>query len=149
MLVDLLTFFAHTYRDVFGISAGPPLHDPLAVAAVLGDDEVEFYDYDPRPATPLPPGPAAVDADPEQGGARRHRPSERYALRVVTEGSHAQALAGEAQTGRTLATLLPAGEPGVRIPRGLDIPTFWHQLERCVARADAANAAAGFVLSRH
>lgn len=37
MLHDLLTYFAETYARVFGISAGPPLHDPLAVAAMLPD----------------------------------------------------------------------------------------------------------------
>ncbi len=34
MCVDLLTFFAGTYRSVFGFSA-PPVHDPVAVALVL------------------------------------------------------------------------------------------------------------------
>ncbi len=32
--VDLLKFFAHTYRDVFGMP-DPPLHDPVAVACVI------------------------------------------------------------------------------------------------------------------
>jgi purine nucleosidase len=31
---DLMTFFAATYRDVFGFGA-PPLHDPVAVARVI------------------------------------------------------------------------------------------------------------------
>lgn len=35
MLHDLLTFFAYTYAEVFNITEGPPLHDPLAVAAIL------------------------------------------------------------------------------------------------------------------
>ena len=35
MLHDLMTFFAATYASVFNITEGPPLHDPLAVAAVL------------------------------------------------------------------------------------------------------------------
>jgi purine nucleosidase/pyrimidine-specific ribonucleoside hydrolase len=30
----LLTFFAGTYREVFGFEA-PPVHDPVAVAAVI------------------------------------------------------------------------------------------------------------------
>lgn len=42
MLVELLTFFRDTYAKVFGITAGPPLHDPLAVAAVLPTDEVQW-----------------------------------------------------------------------------------------------------------
>jgi len=35
--VDLLEFFAHTYRDVFGMP-DPPLHDPIAVACVIDPD---------------------------------------------------------------------------------------------------------------
>ena len=33
-VVDLLQFFAHTYRDVFGMP-NPPVHDPVAVALVI------------------------------------------------------------------------------------------------------------------
>ncbi|KAJ9637275.1 Uridine nucleosidase 1 [Coniosporium tulheliwenetii] len=32
---DILTFFGETYDREFGLSAGPPLHDPLAVAAAV------------------------------------------------------------------------------------------------------------------
>lgn len=32
---DLLSFFAATYRTVFGFHDGPPLHDPLAVLFVI------------------------------------------------------------------------------------------------------------------
>jgi len=48
MLVELLTFFAKTYVEVFGITEGPPLHDPLAVAVVLDGIvgvEIPFYDF--------------------------------------------------------------------------------------------------------
>ena len=31
-LSTLLSFFAHTYRDVFGFTDGPPLHDALTIA---------------------------------------------------------------------------------------------------------------------
>lgn len=37
MFNELLMFFAHTYAEVFGLTEGPPLHDALAVAAVLAD----------------------------------------------------------------------------------------------------------------
>ncbi|KAI1493163.1 Inosine/uridine-preferring nucleoside hydrolase domain-containing protein [Biscogniauxia mediterranea] len=126
MLVELLNFFAATYRDVFGITAGPPLHDPLAVAAVLTgtEHEIPFYDYDP------------AAAGPEQQPQR-----ERFAVKVVTEGTLAEALDG-AQTGRTVATRLPPGSEGVRIPRGLDIAAFWRVVEECCERADEANAKA-------
>ena len=94
MLVELLMFFAKTYADVFGITEGPPLHDPLAVAVVLdgvGGEEIPFYDF--------------------KGDSGKR---ERYKVQVVTEGSHDDASKG-AQTGRTIATLLPEGEEGVKV----------------------------------
>ena len=35
LFAEILTFFTQTYASIFGISAGPPVHDLLAVAAVL------------------------------------------------------------------------------------------------------------------
>ncbi|KAI0974543.1 inosine-uridine preferring nucleoside hydrolase-domain-containing protein [Xylaria arbuscula] len=123
MLVELLMFFAETYRDVFGLVEGPPLHDPLAVAAVLTGTrhEIPFYDFDP--------------ANPK-GPAQR----ERFEVRVVTEGSLIDATEKGTQTGRTIVRLLPPSEEGVRIPRGLDIALFWKIIEECVQRADEVNA---------
>ncbi|KAK3988050.1 hypothetical protein QBC44DRAFT_351364 [Cladorrhinum sp. PSN332] len=129
MLVELLMFFAKTYSDVFGITEGPPLHDPLAVAVILsgigGEDEIQFYDFDPT-ATP---------------DLRNPLVRERYEVTVVTEGTYEEAHAG-ARTGQIIVRLLPPGEEGVRIPRGLDMPKFWKVLEECISRADEANAAA-------
>ncbi|PHH81406.1 hypothetical protein CDD83_3586 [Cordyceps sp. RAO-2017] len=122
MLVELLYFFAKTYSDVFGITAGPPLHDPIAVAAVLigTPDEIPFAEW-----------------DADRSAAPRH--AERFDVAVVTDGSFEEARSGEKQTGRTLATALPPGRPGVRIPRSLDVARFWQVVEECVQRADAAN----------
>lgn len=123
MLVELLVYFANTYATVFGITAGPPLHDPLAVAAILdgiAGVEIPFYDF--------------VTKEGVEGK------KERYAVHVVTEGSHDDALKG-AETGRTIATLLGDGEEGIRIPRGLDVPRFWKVLEECLERADEVNKA--------
>lgn len=128
MLVELLTFFAKTYRDVFGITAGPPLHDPLAVAAILSDTEWEIPFYDALPS----------NGKTEESKGRK----ERYDVHVVTEGTHEEAKAG-AETGRTIAKLLPEGQAGVRIPRGLDIDMFWQAIEDCVEKADAENAKRG------
>jgi uridine nucleosidase len=49
MFNELLMFFAHSYAEVFGLIDGPPLHDPLAVAAILSHHpdpniQVEFDD---------------------------------------------------------------------------------------------------------
>ncbi|KAI1127697.1 inosine-uridine preferring nucleoside hydrolase-domain-containing protein [Nemania abortiva] len=127
MLIELLMFFAETYRtrfsDYFGIVEGPPLHDPLAVAAILTGTtyEIPFYDFDPvNPEVP----------------ARR----ERFEVRVVTEGTLEDARDKGTQTGRTLVRLLKASEDGVRIPRGVDIELFWKVIEECCQRADEANA---------
>jgi uridine nucleosidase len=125
MLVELLTFFANTYAEVFGITEGPPLHDPLAVAVILdgiSGVEIPFYDFDVR------------------GGVDGRR--ERYEVHVVTEGSHEEAKAG-AETGRTVVRILPEGEEGVKIPRGLDVAQFWQVLENSLERADEVNAAKG------
>lgn len=35
MMYDLMSFFADTYRTKFGFTSGPPVHDVLAIAAVL------------------------------------------------------------------------------------------------------------------
>ncbi|KAK7416029.1 Uridine nucleosidase 1 [Neonectria punicea] len=125
MLVELLYFFAKTYADTFGITAGPPLHDPLAVAAVLigTEGEIPFFEWD-----------AVRSEAPEF--------KERFEVTVITEGTFDEARAGK-QTGRTLAKALPRGEEGVRIPRGMDTAKFWQVIEECLERADAANLAQG------
>ncbi|TVY87493.1 Uridine nucleosidase [Lachnellula willkommii] len=131
MLADLLNFFAETYAKVFGLTAGPPLHDPLAVAAVfdgIAGLEIPFYDFKPK-------GMGVDGLDSGVGEERR----ERYEVEIVTEGSHDDASQG-AQTGRSIARLLPEGEEGVKIPRGLDVGRFWQVLEECMERADEVNA---------
>jgi uridine nucleosidase len=128
MLVELLNFFGHTYAAVFGITEGPPLHDPLAVAAILdgiAEHEISFYDHEP-------------------GNEVR---KERYKVSVVLDGTHEQALKGEVETGRTILKLLPKGEEGVKIPRGLNVPRFWSVLEECLQRADEKNRKDGVLKS--
>ncbi|EHL02678.1 putative Uridine nucleosidase [Glarea lozoyensis 74030] len=125
MLVELLTFFADRYASHFAITAGPPLHDPLAVAAIFDGIpglEIPFRDF------------VAVD------GAENKRRRERYAVSVITEGSHDDAQNG-AQTGRTIVKLLDEGQEGVKIPRGLDVARFWAVLEESLQRADEVNSA--------
>ncbi|KAK0761027.1 hypothetical protein N5P37_005970 [Trichoderma harzianum] len=122
MLVELLYFFAKTYADVFGITAGPPLHDPLAMLAVLlgTPDEIAIYDWDEKKSQ----GP-------------KH--NERFDVTVITEGTIEEAKRGEKQTGRTIAKEAPAGEGGVIIPRGVDVDRFWQVIEECIERADETN----------
>ncbi|EFZ00250.1 nucleoside hydrolase [Metarhizium robertsii ARSEF 23] len=122
MLVELLYFFAETYANVFGIAEGPPLHDPIAVAAVLigTSDEIPFSEWHEQKST-------------------HPKHNERFDVTIVTEGTFEEARAGTKQTGRTIAKALPAGEEGVRIPRSVDVARFWQEIEACVSRADTVN----------
>lgn len=63
MYNELLMFFAETYHKVFGLSEGPPLHDPLAVAVLLWHH---------------PDRSVAIDFDDRKG--------ERWDISIVTEG---------------------------------------------------------------
>lgn len=105
---QILTFFAKTYADVFGLTEGPPLHDPLAVAACF-----------------------APDLFTDNGG-------ERFSVSVVTDGDHGngELARNSSQCGRTLVTLLPPGEAGVRIPRSLDSLTIWRIIDLALYRAE-------------
>lgn len=136
MLLELLLFFAKTYAEVFEITDGPPLHDPLAVAAIFDDGtlghELPFCDFDKNNALlALQHGQVSRATD-----IRR----ERFEVWVVADGTHEEALAGTAETGRTLVHLLEKGEAGVRIPRMVNVEKFWNVLEECIERADTKNA---------
>ena len=116
MFYELLMFFAHTYSAKFGISAGPPLHDPIAVAVLFWDCSEEDLEFDDREG-------------------------ERWQVRTVTEGIHSDMEQERKQLGRTVAIKVDKGTPGVRIPRGLDIQRFWSILVECLSRAEAKIAA--------
>ncbi|KAL8714247.1 MAG: hypothetical protein Q9220_001976 [cf. Caloplaca sp. 1 TL-2023] len=109
MFHDLLLFFAHTYSNVFGISEGPPLHDPVAVAVILADTGVNQITFDDRDG-------------------------ERWSVSVVTDGSHTNPGSKRSQVGRTVIS--PASDQGVRIPRAIDVVRFWDVLEECLQSAD-------------
>lgn len=103
---QIMRFFAQTYAEVFALTEGPPLHDPLAVAAVF---DPELFD--------------------DRGG-------ERFAVTVVTEGLHSADSQQAGQVGRTLVAKLEPGQPGVRIPRSLDIPRFWDLIDLALQKAE-------------
>ena len=111
LFVEILTFFAKTYADVFSITAGPPLHDVLAVAATFA--------------------PMLFD---DNGG-------ERYEVDVVTEGAHGASpsvLTPQSQCGRTNVTPVLPNELGVRIPRGVDADKVWRYIDRCLSLVETA-----------
>lgn len=115
MLHELIMFFASTYAHVYGLTSGPPLHDPVAVAAILPDHSNEN-----------PHGDLEFD----------DRDGERWHIRVVTDGLHSHSNDLRGQVGRTVATIVPAEKGGVRIPRSLNVDCFWDLVESCIQRAE-------------
>lgn len=124
ILHALLTFFATTYENVFGLATGPPLHDPLAVAVILSTLNPTFAKQHPSQALRFD----------DKGG-------ERFALRIVTDGRHGKDVSTTGQLGRTIAA--PVAGSGVAIPRGVDLEVFWSMILQCVQLADDCNAARG------
>ena len=120
---EILMYFAHTYSRVFGFTTGPPLHDPLAVAATLGGPDGERLFHD-------------------NGG-------ERWQVEVDTDGLHSEKEEEQGQVGRTRANLIDdsggptsgkRGRGGVRIPRALNQDLLWDMLDQCLQRAEEAIA---------
>jgi len=109
LFTQIMSFFAGTYAEVFSITEGPPLHDPLAVSAAID--------------------PSIFD---DKGG-------ERFNVEIVTEGVHSDDQKNVGELGRTKATKLSPGEGGCRIPRGVNLEEFWGSIESCLKRADKAS----------
>jgi uridine nucleosidase len=110
MLEEILAFFASGYDNFFGMADGPPLHDPLAVAALLPNSKI-FQDE-----------------------------GDRYIVTMVTAGEHTVVdgvdLEGaRGQVGRTIVTPSKNGK-GIRIPRKLDVDAFWQTLSDCCTVAE-------------
>ncbi|KAM5441228.1 Uridine nucleosidase 1 [Microsporum ferrugineum] len=125
ILHALLTYFAGTYDSVFGISAGPPLHDPLAVAILLSN---------------------LNDQAKKADGLKEQLPFDdasgtRYNVSIVTDGLHhcvdGADLQGE--VGRTNVSPCLDGVGGVTIPCSLDVDKFWETIYDCLDRADRWN----------
>ncbi|KAE8443170.1 hypothetical protein EG329_002268 [Mollisiaceae sp. DMI_Dod_QoI] len=110
MLEEILDFFASGYDNFFGMAEGPPLHDPLAVAALLPNSDI-FLDE-----------------------------GDRYIVTMVTAGEHtavdgADLEGARGQIGRTVVTKSQTGK-GVRIPRQLNVDSFWQMLSDCCTVAE-------------
>lgn len=112
MLHDLLIFFGSTYSTVYGLTAGPPLHDPIAVAVILNDvalgELLEFQDGN----------------------------GERWHVTVVTDGLHSDCNDERGQVGRTKVNKAAPREGGVRIPKRLNVEHFWAIIEGCIQSAE-------------
>lgn len=115
MLEEILAFFASGYDNFFGMADGPPLHDPLAVAALLPNSGI-FQDA-----------------------------GDRYNVVMVTAGEHTvvegEDLEGaRGQVGRTIVRPSKTGK-GVRIPRKLNVDEFWQTLSYCCTFAEGKHVA--------
>ena len=111
MLNELLCFFAGTYATVFNMTEGPPLHDPLAVAAVLPLEP---------PSDEIPQVPTTL-----QGGIVWHW---EY-VKVVVE-------AHGVGVGQTLKHAPAAGETVVRVATSIEVTKFWEVLMELVNVVD-------------
>ncbi len=110
LLGEILTFFASGYVNFFGMDDGPPLHDPLAVAALIPDSGI-FEDE-----------------------------GERYVVTMATAGEHyagpdGDLVLAQGQVGRTVVTKSATGK-GVRIPRKLNVEAFWQTISDCCSLAE-------------
>jgi uridine nucleosidase len=104
LFIEILTFFASTYAREFAMNNGPPLHDPIAVAAIFAP---ELF-------------------DDNQG--------ERYEVYVLRDGDdslldHTRGAGHVGQCGRTCVRLVEKEEGGVRIPRSLEVGVFWQMID--------------------
>ncbi|RJE18957.1 uridine nucleosidase [Aspergillus sclerotialis] len=122
ILHALLVFFANTYNTAFGLSTGPPLHDPLAVAVILSNLN-----------------PAFANKHPEQALKFHDKGGERFAITINTDGLHGEDVIVTGQLGRSIAAA--AEEHGVAVPRGVDVKAFWDMILDCIKRADECKAA--------
>lgn len=112
MLHDLLTFFASTYALVYGLTSGPPLHDPIAVTIVLSEEASKDLNFDDR--------------------------GERWHVNVVTDGLHSDSSEKRGQVGRIMLRQAAKNEGGVRIPRTLNVKQFWEIIDECIQYAEKA-----------
>ncbi|PNS20164.1 hypothetical protein CAC42_5614 [Sphaceloma murrayae] len=106
---EILTFFATTYADVFGLTDGPPLHDVLPVLAVLAPGI--FDDKD----------------------------GERFEVEVVIDGAHGTdgVARTESRVGQTVVRPVgKGGQGGVRIPRAVEGEVAWRIVDLCLGEAE-------------
>ena len=106
LMQEVLNFFAATYKAELNINDGPPLHDPLAILAVLEperfvDNNGERWDVD-------------VVVEPGLYDPQRN-PGNHVGQTVVTPSS---------------------SQRGVRIPRDLDIGLFWRRIDDALHLAE-------------
>jgi len=130
MLHDLLTYFAETYARVFGIGAGPPLHDPLAVAAILPDSTTHLgFEWKETTVDVVVSGEKLGMTVMGWADVERHKLEEGLAhgLDHVTT-SHSD----ESEEAGTMKTVINVGV-------SCDVDAFWNTLMAAVEKGDATS----------
>ncbi|KAH9841177.1 uridine nucleosidase-like [Teratosphaeria destructans] len=137
LFYEIVCFFAKTYAEVFGIGAGPPTHDPLAVfiafSSICSTMKIR--------AALVPLGIAVLTSELDED---EQQPQYRYKVEVVTEGDHGSSpeiLNGPSECGRTIVSGLAGGQQGVRIPKTLQVNELWARIDSCLRRAERTVAA--------
>jgi len=116
LFVEIVTFFAMTYQNEAGMVDGPPLHDPIAVAAALCPEIFDDQDGERFEVA------VVMEGESYEPGEKRHRTGK-----------------PPGECGRTKARLLKKGEQGVRIPRTLDVGAFWLLLDKALEQAEKSS----------
>lgn len=137
LFLEIVHFFAKTYADVFGIIAGPPVHDVLAVAAAFAPEIFHAKGPDGSEQRHLveviTQGAHSSDSSATQnelnGDTTARKKQSKRTSGVVTDKA-------SSQCGQTLATTLPPYWAGTRVPNALDADAVWQMLERCLKSAE-------------
>ena len=115
LMREILMYFASTYEKQQKITDGPPLHDPLAAWAAIC------------------PGSFGKKADSVNLVPPDH--SERWHVDIPIEPSEGDIRSDpDNHTGQTV--LRRAGSLGVRVPRSVDIPRFWNEIDEALRKAE-------------
>ncbi|EPS44290.1 hypothetical protein H072_1725 [Dactylellina haptotyla CBS 200.50] len=122
MLHDLLMFFAATYARVFDMNDGPPLHDPLAVAALLPESFGLGFEFEEASVEVVLHGKEigrTIMRKPEEmADANRHE-----GLELLKDGEEGSELTGVK----------------VKVGKRVDVVKFWELIMQVVGSADAVS----------
>ncbi|KAK6356952.1 Uridine nucleosidase 1 [Orbilia javanica] len=115
MLYELLMFFSETYIQVFGMTEGPPLHDPVAVAALMDESFGMEFEFEETGVKIICNG---EDMGRTVKVAEGEGVNEHEGKQVLGDGG------------------LGVGEVKVKVGKKLNVAKFWEVVMDVVERAD-------------
>ncbi|ANB13995.1 trifunctional uridine nucleosidase/nicotinamide riboside hydrolase/nicotinic acid riboside hydrolase [Sugiyamaella lignohabitans] len=115
MLYELMIYFAGTYKKKFGFKNGPPVHDAVAVAAIL-----PFYSDNSTERSEHSNDPPAADLDLRFA---------RYQVHVVEEGPQEGMLVFE-----------PDSDNGIMIAQEMNFTEFWRLVLDAVDNVESSTS---------